>query len=115
MRWYRRLYAGPNAALHMDRIREKASAGAWMAGVYYITLSRAEGGLLEIFHNTMLRQPVFEKLQRLDVVGVAEGRSEALRLTETIVRDVYEKTGGFDMEAWFPDEEFQTDRRVRKE
>lgn len=80
-----------------------------MAGVYYITLASAPGGLLDIFHNGMLRQELFAANQRTDVVGVAAGRLEALRLVQDIVKEIYEKTGSFDMESYFKAEDFAED------
>ena len=109
MRWYRDLYLGPNAAPRIQKIRKKASEGTWMAGVYYLTLTSASGGLLDIFHNGMLREPLFRKNQCLDVVGVAEGRMEAYRLAGQILADIYGKTGGFDVRGSFGAEDFVED------
>lgn len=80
-----------------------------MAGVYYITLASTPGNLLDIFHNTMLQQSLFAEFQRTDIVGVAEGKTEALELVRTIVKEVYDRTGNFDMAAFFREEDFQTD------
>ena len=35
-----------------------------------------------------------------------QGRMEALRMVEKIVKDKYQETGGFDVTAWFPEEYF---------
>lgn len=109
MRWYRNLYMGPNAEQKIQKIRRKAAAGQWMAGVYYITPAVAEGGLLDIFHNGMLRQARFADVWHTDVIGVAEGRMEAFRLTERIVWEVYQSTGGFDIRSYFKSEDFVED------
>jgi hypothetical protein len=106
MRWYRNLYLGPNAACNIQKIRENAATGKWMASVYYITLASTEGNLLDIFHNTMLKQALFARTQRTDIVGVAEGRAEAVELVQKIIGDVYEQTGGFDMASFFHEEDF---------
>ena len=107
MRWYRELYLGPNAAPRIDRIRKRASQGKWMAGVYYVILSGIPVGLFEIIHSEMLLQPLFAQLQRMDVVGVAWGRMEALRLVERLVGELYGRTGSFDAASAFPGEAFQ--------
>lgn len=109
MRWYRNLYLGPNAAQNIEKIRRKAASGKVMAGVYYITPASTKGNLLDIFHNGMLCQKLFAGAQRLDVVGVAEGKQEALRLTEQMILDIYCKTGGFDIEDFFKEEDFLDD------
>lgn len=112
MRWYRNLYLGPAAVPHIQRIQKKASEGKLMAGVYYITRSSASGGLLDIFHNGMLAQPLFAANQCTDVVGVAEGKQEALRLVQDIMKEIYEKTGGFDTASYFRAEDFVEDWEI---
>ena len=74
MRWYRPLYLSKNTADQIDKIREKAAAGAWVPGIYFVTLSSEPGHLLDLFHNTMLKESIFREVQRLDIVGVAQGR-----------------------------------------
>ena len=109
MRWYRELYTGPHAGENIQRIRKKASAGRGMAGVYYITPASVPGNLLDIFHNGMLAQPLFSETQCMDVIGVAQGRMEALRLAEQILWELYQKTGGFDIRSYFQSEDFVED------
>lgn len=109
MRWYKDLYLGPNAALNIQKIRKKASAGKWMAGVYYVTLASVPGNLLDIFHNTMLRQTLFAENQCMDIVGVAEGRAEAYELAARIVKEVYDRTGSFELPSVFREEDFLSD------
>lgn len=109
MRWYRELYTGPNAGENIQKIRKKASDGQWMTGVYYITLASVPGNLLDIFHNGMLKSPLFLEAQCMDIIGVAQGRMEALRLTERIMWELYQKTGGFDIRSYFRTEDFLED------
>lgn len=77
--------------------------------IYYITCASVPGNLLDIFHNGMLRQPLFAQAQCMDIIGVAQGRMEALRLAEQILWELYEKTGGFDIRSYFPSEDFVED------
>lgn len=107
MRWYRNLYLGPNAGQNIQKIRKKAVSGKAMAGVYYITLASTQGCLLDIFHNAMLTQPLFAEEQCTDVVGVAEGKQEAIRLVSTMIQDIYSKTGGFEIRSYFKEEDFE--------
>jgi len=109
MRWYQNLYVGTNAMPHIQAIRRKAASGRLMAGVYYITRASVPGNLLDIFHNGMLKQPLFAKLQSGDVIGVAEGRTEALCLAEQIIWEVYRETGGFQIRSYFKSEDFVED------
>lgn len=106
MRWYRELYLGPTASRHIRRIRKKARDGRVMAGVYYITPSSAGEGLLDVYHNGMLKQPLFSHLQCTDIVGVAYGKLEATELVRVITEDIYRKTGGLDVRNYFKDQDF---------
>lgn len=107
MRWYRSLYLGPNAAQNIQKIRKKAVSGKMMAGVYYITLASVPGNLLDIFHNGMLAQPLFAENQCTDVIGVAVGKQEAVRLAAEIVQDIYGRTKSFDVSSYFKEEDFE--------
>ena len=82
MRWYRNLYMGPNAALYVEKVRRRAAQGKMMPGIYYLTLPTVPGKLLDIFHNGFLKQELFAEHQRQDVIGIAEGKQEAFRLTD---------------------------------
>ena len=62
-----------------------------MAGVYYITLSSSPENLFDIFHNTLLSEKIFAAHQCQDIVGVAEGKQEALRLVSEMIMDMYER------------------------
>lgn len=94
MRWYRNLYMGPNAALYVEKVRRRAAQGKMMPGIYYLTLPTVPGNLLDIFHNGFLKQELFAEHQRQDVIGIAEGKQEAFRLTAQIMEEVLQKTGG---------------------
>ena len=107
IRWYKNLYLGPNAAAHIEIIRKKASANRRMAGVYYITLASTPGNLLYIFHNALLSEKLFASRQCQKIVGVAEGKQEALRLVSDMILEMYEKTGKFDVSSFFREEDFE--------
>ncbi len=114
MRWYRNLYMGPNAALCVEKIRRRAAQGKMMPGIYYLTLPTVSGNLLDIFHNGFLKQELFAEHQRQDVIGIAEGKQEAFRLTAQIMEEVLQKTGGFDVEAFFREEDFQSNEGIQE-
>ena len=108
MRWYKKLYVGPSV-VDSKKIQKKAALGMGMVGVYYITLASLPGNLLDIFHNGMLKQPLFLERQCTDIVGVAIGKQEAYRLTAQILMELYQQTGGFDVRCYFKEEDFEDD------
>lgn len=83
-----------------------------MPGIYYITPASIPGNLLDVFHNGMLFQPVFAKAQCTDVVGVAEGKQEALRLVQEIIKEIYDRTGSFDIRSYFREEDFMEEQEM---
>ncbi len=107
IRWYKKLYLGPNAAAHIGTIRKKAKEHRRMAGVYYITLASTPENLLDIFHNALLSEKLFADHQCQKIVGVAEGKQEALRLVSDMILELYKKTGKFDMLSFFREEDFE--------
>lgn len=106
IRWYKNLYLGPNAAAHIEIIRKKAFANRRMAGVYYITRVHTRQSL-DIFHNALLSEKLFASRQCQKIVGVAEGKQEALRLVSDMILEMYEKTGKFDVSSFFREEDFE--------
>ena len=90
MRWYKKLYVGPSV-VDSKKIQKKAALGMGMVGVYYITLASLPGNLLDIFHNGMLKQPLFLERQCTDIM------------------ELYQQTGGFDVRCYFKEEDFEDD------
>ena len=107
MRWYRNLYMGPNAALYVEKVRRRAAQGKMMPVIYYLTLPTVPGNLLDIFHNALLSEKLFASRQCQKIVGVAEGKQEALRLVSDMILEMYEKTGKFDVSSFFREEDFE--------
>lgn len=92
MKWYKNLYLGegiaPNARQIINRIKKNKPT----FDVYVITLGLSVDKQLEIV-------PSFELLQKgypakeLRVIGLAQGKKEALELVTSIVDEAYQKTG----------------------
>lgn len=106
MKWYQSLYVGPMIKGHEMDVRKKAAEGKLMAGVFYITLASNSENLLDIFHNGMLKQDLFSQNQCLQVVGIAEGKREAMWLVSQILKDILDQTGTLDVRAYFKKQAF---------
>ena len=70
MKFYRRLYVGPSIR-NVNKIKWKLLTGR---------------GQLDIFHCALLKQKYFDK-KALQVVGIAEGREEAIFLVQQMLQD----------------------------
>ena len=75
-----------------------------MVSIYFISLASNKQDLFDIFHAAHLKQPAFYS-QNPFVVGIASGYEEALELTQQMVEDIYQETGGFRVREYFQAEE----------
>ena len=98
MRLYERLYAGERAKKHrykiLQSLRHEEAAG------YYVLTPPANGkNLLDMYPAFVLKQPDYKE-QDLLILGSAEDFEDAAELAGRIVSEVYEKTGGFDVQSY---------------
>ena len=94
MKWYNNLYVGCRVGRRRHKIIKRAVRNKPQLGVYFITLPVNENNSLEIYPSYVLLQKHYKK-RDLFVVGIGEGRDEALELMEQIIMDCYHKTGQF--------------------
>ena len=94
------LYLG-DSVKHIKSIKRKIKYGRGQLKLYLITLSNSEDQL-DIFHNAMLKQRYFRKLN-LRVVGLANSYEEALEVVSQILDDTLAHTGVPDMKAYLSD------------
>ncbi len=102
MIWYENLYIGesiPKKNGKIKRLKWKINHNAKLVGIYLITLCQYGDNLLEIIPSLELLQKAYPK-DELYVVGLAKGYDEALQTAARIVMDVYEHTGGFQVEKY---------------
>lgn len=97
MRFYRNLYTGKKAQKNIRKIRHNIGRGKLQNGIYVICLSAGED-LLDIMPSYML---FADRYKETEILGVAASKKEALDVGAKIITDVYEKTGGFDVKAYF--------------
>ena len=67
--------------------------------LFCVILPTTDGGILEVIPAFALRLEA--KDHDITVVGVCEGRKNALALVEQMIGEVYEKTGGFDAKSYY--------------
>ncbi len=121
MQFYRDLYVSPKIR-HPERVKWRLRHNAGSLALYVITLcdetlserrapshgvsasgeppvepsGRGRMGQLLLFHCINLQQP-YEKKHCPMIIGIAEGRAEALELVRRITQECVEKTGGADL------------------
>lgn len=99
MKWYKNLYLGETAKKHKTLIMWKIKMRKFQPGIHLITLANQPENLLDIIPAYVLLQKHYPAEQLL-VVGLAGSRIEALSLVQTIIEEVYQATGGFDVAAY---------------
>ena len=98
MRFYKDLYVGEKAKKNIRKIRQNIGHGKLQGGVYVITLSACKSDLLDLMPAYML---FAERYREVLILGVAVSKAEAMEVGRMIIMDVYEKTGSFDVHAYF--------------
>ena len=97
IKFYKNLYI--SESIHNPkRIKWKLKTGTGQLNVYLISLSNCSDQL-DCFHNGLLKQKYFHKLD-LKVVGIAASYTEAIDLIQTILKDVIKETGNVDMKTY---------------
>lgn len=94
MRWYNNLYVGEKAGRRKRKIISYAKRNKPQMGIYMITLPINDDNSLEIYPSYILLQKYY-KNKNLMIVGIGEGREEALTVMQDIIMDCYNATGQF--------------------
>ena len=70
---------------------------------YLITLPSNTSNILDIYSSNILLQSHYKKkyiTEDIYVIGIAEGKKEALELVRDIIDEVYSNTGGFNISQY---------------
>lgn len=99
MTWYEDLYVGESIVHKTSKIIWKIRHNAGQLNIYVISLASNEDNLLDIIPAQELLQKGYPK-RRMYVVGLAKGYDEAVQVAVSIVDEVYQKTGAFDVRSY---------------
>lgn len=98
MRWYERLYVGEKAQKDRYSIIQAVRSGKY-SGYYVLTPPSNERNLLDIYPAIALQQPYYKERDLL-ILGVAADEKDAAMLVGTIVNEVFQETGGYNVAAY---------------
>lgn len=74
----------------------------YVPGVFVVTLPLFGDGILEIYDLSELGQKIYDNMtDSIHIVGAAPSRHQAVLLVRDIIDDIYKKTGGVDVTAFF--------------
>lgn len=92
MKWYKNLYYGEMIAPKARQIVKKIKKNKLTPDVYVIALASNPDNQLDLIATWELLQPGYPK-EDIRIIGLAQGKNEALQLVTYIVDEVYQKTG----------------------
>ena len=99
MTWYEDLYVGESIVHKTSKIKWKIRHNAGQLNIYVISLASNEANLLDIIPAQELLQKGYPK-REMYVVGLAKGYDEAVNVAVSIVEEVYQSTGAFDVRSY---------------
>ncbi|MBE5957681.1 MAG: hypothetical protein E7254_02310 [Lachnospiraceae bacterium] len=99
MRWYNYLYVGEKADRTSEDIIEKIKNGKMQLNKYALTLPFNDSDVLDIIPTIVLMQKRYLNSD-IVIVGIADGKSEAMDLMEEIIMECYNETKGFDLKSY---------------
>lgn len=92
MKWYKNLYLGEGVETKAREIINKIKKNKPTIDVYVIALASNPENQLDVIPSWELLQKGYPK-DRLRIIGLAQGKKEALQLVTDLVDEVYQKTG----------------------
>ena len=90
------LYVGESIAASEYKIVEKVHKGKVVPNLFLIVLSANPDNMLDIIPEMEVTQKHYPK-DRLQVVGIASGKKEAIKLVQTIIEESIKETGSADV------------------
>ena len=92
MKWYKNLYLGEEIAPKARKIINKIKKNKPTIDVYVIALASNPQNQLDLIPSWELLQKGYPT-DRVRVIGLAQGKKEALQLVTSLIDEVYQKTG----------------------
>lgn len=99
MKWYGNLYLGSGLEGKKENLIRKLESNAGLPGIYLVTLSANERNLFDVFAADVMLQPLMHERCPL-IIAMTKGKKAALDIALNLVKETYEKTGGFDVKTY---------------
>lgn len=100
IQWTSRIYVSDNLKKKRDKAIDSINNRRLTSDIYCIAFASSPENLFDIINANELLFPHYQKFD-IKIVGLAKGKEEATRLTQSMLMEVYDKTGGFDVRAYF--------------
>lgn len=94
MKWNRNLYLGDNIKNKKTKTIIQLKMGKICPGIYLLALPANDENVLDIYPAMVVNQKYYRKSKQM-IVGIAQGRDEAMIVMQSMIKDCYEKTGQY--------------------
>lgn len=94
LEWNQNLYISKRASRFSKRTIHRINQGKATPGVYVLTYPSNENNVMDIVSTVMLLQKTTRR-RCPKILGLANGREDALELMQKILLETYEQTGNF--------------------
>ncbi len=98
--WTSKLYCGDKLQKKKDKLVTSINNSEVTFGIYCIAFASHPDNLFDILDANELLYPHYRKKQTC-IVGLAKGKTEALEMVQSMVMEVYKKTGSFNVRTYF--------------
>lgn len=98
--WSSRLIIGEKLKAKKDKIIASINQEKAIFGIYCIVFASNPSNLFDILDANELHFAPYNKSD-IKIVGIAKGKDEALSLVQSMVMEVYNTTGNFDVREYF--------------
>ncbi len=92
MEFFRDIYLGESVSLKVEQILKKLNNGKTVPNLFLITMSENPDNMLEIVPQWEVMQKGYPNTD-IKVVGLANGKKEAIALVQFIIEQVLQETG----------------------
>lgn len=94
LRWYENLYVSERASKKLKRTISRINRRKITPEIYVLTFPSNDKNIMDIVPTNVLLQRMVRK-RCPEIIGIAKGKEDALKLMQTIVMETYENTGDF--------------------
>jgi protoheme ferro-lyase len=98
--WTSRLFVGDKIKKKKEKVIASINNREATFGVYCIAFASHPDNLFDILNANELLFPHYKKTE-VRIVGIANGKEEAIDLVQNMLMEVYNKTGNFDVRSYF--------------
>lgn len=108
MKCMKHLYVGDQAVKTRVRILRRIHRKKMLADAYVVMPALHRRDQLDVMHANFLLQPFYKNMEDLVIIGIAEGKADAINLVLRITDECWHRTGGADLRSY-------VEQRIREE